>query len=377
MLTQRDVAAYLLERGLVEPKAVVGGDLVVLDASRRNANFQVISEHAPSYLVKQGVGGQREATIANEAATYEFLLQSGPSTFRRFLPARHLYSSQEHVLVLALLRPAQTLQQYHARTGRFPLWLAVEMGEALAALHNFDAENIAAHSPAQAAPFAVKPPPWVLSLHQPTMELYHQISNANLQIVRVLQSSGGGAMLDRLRASWQPRALVHYDFKGENVLVLGPGRAERAEGSRLKIVDWEAAGLGDPCWDIGSLFGEYLGTWLASIPVVAGGTPDQFLELAAYPLPRIQSALRCFWQAYARRMDMAGETAAQFLVRSTEYAAARLLQTAFEQSQGAIQVTRNTLGFVQLSFNILQRPLEAVVHLLGISLQDIMVPYAR
>ncbi|HYP20257.1 MAG TPA: aminoglycoside phosphotransferase family protein [Chloroflexia bacterium] len=376
MLTQRAVAAYLLERGLVEPKAVVEGDLVVLDASRRNANFQVISEHGPSYLVKQGVGEQREATIANEAAAYEFLLQSGPSTFRRFLPARHLYSSQEHVLVLALLRPARTLQQYHARTGRFPLWLAAEMAEVLAAVHSFDADSVAAHSPARIEPFAVKPAPWVLSLHQPSMEIYHQISNANLQIVSVLQSSGGGAMLDRLRAGWQPRALVHYDFKGENVLVLGPG-AGAAEGSRLKIVDWEAAGLGDPCWDVGSLFGEYLGTWLASIPVVAGGTPDQFLELAAYPLPRIQSALRGFWQAYARRMDMAGETAAQFLVRSTEYAAARLLQTAFEQSQGAIQVTRNTLGLVQLSFNILQRPLEAVVHLLGISLKDIMVPHAR
>jgi aminoglycoside phosphotransferase (APT) family kinase protein len=374
MLTQRDVAAYLLERGLVEPKAVVEGDLMVLDASRRNANFQVISEHAPSYLVKQGVGAQREATIANEAATYDFLLRSAPSTFRRFLPARHLYSGQDHVLVLELLRPARTLQQYHARTGRFPLWLAAELAEALAAVHSFDADTVAAHSPASARPIAAKPAPWVLSLHQPSMELYHQMSNANLQIVRVLQSSGGGAMLDKLRSGWQPRALVHYDFKGENVLVLGPGARD---GSRLKLVDWEAAGLGDPCWDIGSLFGEYLGTWLTSIPLLAGGTPDQFLELAAYPLSRIQPAMRCFWQAYARRMGMAGETAARFLVRSTEYAAARLLQTAFEQSQGAIQATRNTLGFVQLSFNILQRPLEAVVHLLGISLQDIMVPHAR
>jgi aminoglycoside phosphotransferase (APT) family kinase protein len=374
MLTQRDVAAYLLERGLIEPKAIVEGDLVVLDASRRNANFQLISRHAPSYLVKQGVGAQRETTIANEAAAYEFLLQAGPLTVRRFLPARHLYSSREHVLVLELLRPARTLQQYHARTGRFPLWLAAEMAEALAAVHSFDAGSVAAQSHAQAEPIAARPAPWVLSLHEPSMEVYHQISNANLQIARVLQSSGGGAMLDRLRAGWQPQALVHYDFKGENVLVLGPGAGE---GSRLKIVDWEAAGLGDPCWDIGSLFGEYLGAWLASIPVVAGGTPDQFLELAACPLPRIQPALRRFWQTYARRMDMAGETAARCLVRSTEYAAARLLQTAFEQSQGAIQVTRNTLGFVQLSFNILQRPLEAVVHLLGISLQDIMVPHAR
>jgi hypothetical protein len=47
-----------------------------------------------------------------------------------------------------------------------------------------------------------------------------------------------------------------------------------------------------------------------------------------------------------------------------------LVQSCYEQLQLAIQLMGIDLCLIQLSLNILQRPLEASVHLLGIELTE-------
>jgi aminoglycoside phosphotransferase (APT) family kinase protein len=135
----------------------------------------------------------------------------------------------------------------------------------------------------------------------------------------------------------------------------------------IKVVDWELAGLGDPAWDVGALFGEYLGFWLLSIPITGERPPEQFLDMAQFPLSRIQPALGAFWRSYKGQRGFSEEEGAQFLWRAVAYAACRLLQTAFESSQGASKLTGNALCFLQLSFNVLQRPFEVAAQLLGIA----------
>ena len=134
----------------------------------------------------------------------------------------------------------------------------------------------------------------------------------------------------------------------------------------LKIVDWELAGRGDPCWDLGSVFSEYLGFWLLSIPDPGAILSDQSPELARYPLNKLQPAMCSFWESYVRCMNFDATSSHEWLLRSVKYAAARLVQTAFERMQMVMQVTGTIVCFLQLSFNILQRPEEAIVHLLGI-----------
>src|SRR5690242_20580410 len=113
MLTHSAVGAYLLERALVGAQAVVEGDLLVLDAARRNSNFVVISERGPSYLLKQGVGPDRSASVDHEAAVYRFLRSGGGGNrFLRYLPECHLHDPAEHLLVLELRKGAETLREY-------------------------------------------------------------------------------------------------------------------------------------------------------------------------------------------------------------------------------------------------------------------------
>jgi len=136
----------------------------------------------------------------------------------------------------------------------------------------------------------------------------------------------------------------------------------------LKIVDWELADLGDPCWDIGSVFSNYLSHWLLSIPITGEVPPERFMELARYPLERMQPALRACWQAYMRRSKLDPAHTDRWLVRATIYAAARLIQTAFEHLQMAAHLIGNIVCLVQLSLNILRQP-QAAAELLGLPLR--------
>ncbi len=366
VLTPKEIAPYLIESGLVSARSIVEGDLAVLDASRRNSNFKVVSERGTSYLIKQGVDRERAGTVANEATVCSFLQSDAAyAPLRPYLPVLHMYSPEEHVEVFELLRDACDLREYHTRLGRFPTNLATDLGLVLGTLHS--ARSLAGKT----GQMQHRDAPWPLTLHRPSFALYERMSNANVQLVSTMQSFPAfGMLLDALRARWPEFAegeagtLVHYDIKLDNLLVV---RDRSGRTKCIKLVDWELAGLGDPAWDVGALFGEYLGFWLLSIPITGENPPEHFLDMALYPLSRIQPALGAFWRSYKEQMGLDGQEAAQFLWRAVAYAACRLLQTAFESSQGASRLTGNALCFLQLSFNVLQRPFEAAAQLLGIT----------
>jgi Ser/Thr protein kinase RdoA (MazF antagonist) len=364
LLRQTEVVPYLLQRDLLHPAMVVEGDLLVTDASRRNRNFRVLSERGASYLLKQGIGNHGVRTVGHEAAVYRVLREdSGPTGIKRYLPTCHGYDSERGVLMLELLRGAESLREYHFRRHRFPTSLAKQLGEALGGLHH--------EGPAAAHLTGAKGPAWVLSLHHPDVSIFREASAANLQLIRLLQGQEQfGHLLDELHEGWTSDAFIHGDVKADNVIVFAPKASRRK--TRLALVDWEMAGPGDACWDVGSVFGEYLATWLLSMPITGEAPPDRFVELARYPLEAIQPAVRAFWNAYVGRMGFDARSSHRRLTRSVRYGAARLLQTCYESSQTTAHLLGTTRCMLQLSVNILRRPLEASVHLLGIPLSESM-----
>ncbi|PYQ26415.1 MAG: hypothetical protein DMF56_24350 [Acidobacteria bacterium] len=337
MLTRSEVVPYLLRRGLIEAKSVVDGDLTIVDASRRNHNFGILRERGFSYLLKQGTDAERRETIANEALVYSSL------RLDPYLPRLVHYDSDEHVLILEYLTGARDLHEHQIRTGRFSSRLASSIGRALSILHRAPWRD----------EFFVHQAPWVLSVHRPNLESLCDTSGANLQVIKIVQQSAEYCeLLDALRAEWRAEALIHFDLKWDHCLV---------SSARLKIIDWEIAGVGDPDWDVGSIFSSYLHSWLRSIPITGETPPDRFLQFARYPLEKIQPALRAFWRSYA------GDAADERLLRTVRYAAARLTQAAYEQMQTVSEIGGTAVCALQLGLNILRRPQEAARHLLGIA----------
>ena len=79
-------------------------------------------------------------------------------------------------------------------------------------------------------------------------------------------------------------------------------------------------------------------------------------------------AIREFWEAYRKGRGFSRTESEDFVLSALRFGAARLLQAAFEQMQSSTVLTGNVVCLLQLSFNILQRPREALVQLLGLSI---------
>jgi hypothetical protein len=361
MLLQHEVAPYLLQRRLVGARAIVQGDLLVTDASRRNRNFKIVRRFGRSYLLKQGVGPEGKAPLAAEAAVYRLLHRHGsPAGLAPYLPRCYGFDAKNGVLAVELSPDGLNLREYVTRRGRFPSSAATALGDALGRLHRLPVPEGLDRRWSGGSHLR---PPWVLSLHRPLVGTLRKMSGANLQLVRLVQSTAGfGGMLDDLRLGWRPQTLIHQDVKPENIVLCPPSRHRH----RLWLVDWELAGVGDPCWDAGAVFGAVLGIWLLTLPFPSAGPLERSLVLAPHPLEGLQPAMRAFWRTYCRRMGLGGAAADEWLLRAARYGAARLVQTAFEQMQGASELTGNGLYLLQLSLNTLLRPHDACAILLGI-----------
>jgi hypothetical protein len=375
MLALSQIAGHLLERGLLDPEAVLDGQLVIVDLSSRNQNCAVSASGRDGLFLKQasrgadeGAGrafGAAEPSLAHEAAVYALLGSLPPRgpgcTIHTLLPRCHGYDTEHGLLTLELLEGSRDLTSHHLRTGRFSSEVARRIGAGLGDLH---ARGLPAVS-GQSEQFTGRLP-WVLGLDRPGTGLWREASNAGLELVQILQATPDMRhALSRLRGDWQVDAFVHHDIKWDNCLVVPDGRSPRH--LRLALVDWEFADLGDACWDAGSVLSNYLSHWLASIPVTGAEPPDRYLELARYPLTSMQPALRAFWLAYVRARQWNSAAADRALLRCVRYAGARLLQSAYERTVHLTRLDGTAVCLLQLSLNVMLRPREAAHHLLGIN----------
>jgi hypothetical protein len=314
----------------------------------------VESREGPSWLLKQGVGASGSAMVANEARAYGALHSLGPAV-QRHLPPWRGYDEGSGVLALGLLKDALSLRAFDQRTRRTPVGPARSLGRALGRVHRMtmraDVEADTAWTPA------------ALSLHRPGVELLHEGSAAAIELVKILQQTPGFAeRLEELRHQWRVRAFVHLDMKWDNCLLWG------SRHRRIALIDWEAACLGDPCWDIGSALSHYLSAWVFSVPVTGPTPPERFAQLAARPLDTMQPAIRACWKEYASELGLSPAATTGWLLQTVRFAAARLVLTAFETAQASTQLTGPLLLHLQLAHNMLERPHESAVHLLGIPL---------
>lgn len=363
LLRQEDVVAFLCRRGLMKPEHIVTGACDVIDSSRRNRNFKVISERGPGYLIKQGLGDERRRTVAHEAAMYQFLGSLPQSrAIAGLLPKLRLYDCDRSLLVLELVRNGRTVGELNRARGQFPRYIARALGEAVGLFHAFGASK--AVQSAYTRQFAVGVP-FGLSLQRPDLQIFRHASQAAIDLVRIVQQADGlPDFLDQLRINWTYDGLIHGDLRWDNCTV-STGTTVRRK-PQITFVDWELAGCGDPCWDVGTVFGEYLSCWLLSAPLSESTPPERYLTLARYSLESMQPSMRAFWSAYVSILALSSERAVELLIRVVRYTAARLVQTAFERVQMAAQVTGQTIFLIQVSKNMFDRPQQAAITLLGI-----------
>jgi aminoglycoside phosphotransferase (APT) family kinase protein len=358
VLDPRAAVALMLERGLVDRSEVADGELRVIPASRRNHNFHVLRTQGPSYILKQGVGRERRMTVAHEAAVYEFLASLERPGLRALLPRVIAYAPADCVLLLELVSAGESFERRTARRRRFSPAHARRLAQALATIHLTTAEAAAELS--GSLEFRRGMPRALAALRRPSVAMLGALSNGCMLAVRMIQSSDGFvALLDEVAGAWRPGCLVHGDLRLDNC-VLPPGPPRRGG---LRIVDWELARWGDPCWDAGAVLAWYLRTWLLACPISGETPPEAALRLGRYRFSEMQRAAGAFWATYRDEMSPAGSVS---LRRTTQFAAVHLLQSMVEELQTSVVLTGRAVCLAQLALNLLEHPDQAAIHFLAI-----------
>ncbi len=327
-LTPANLFHYLLYKKFADSEDVVSGAFTVRSLSRRNRNFHVHSG-TREYLVKQAAkwDADSRARLEREASVYwQSRTNQSLAPFVELAPRSYAWDPPNSILILEYLTEHTELYDL---ADRFSPDLALLAGKAMRKFHHaMQLDEYRSLFPAEL--------PQALSMHIAREADLADESAGRRELVRTVRKFPEFARsLDQLTEEWKPSTVIQGDWKRDNCLI-------PAGRDRIRIVDWEFAAWGDPLWDLATLLQSYWNFWICS--------PQQYL------LEEIQPALRAVFEGY-HLDEIAG--------KAIRFAAARMLQTAFERLEKAEQMSAEAVRLVQGSLNILTRPDWAAHQLLG------------
>jgi len=339
IITTRNLIHYCLAKQLVSHSSAVDGDFAVVDVSGRNRNYKVLRRSGPCYFVKQiqNWDAQAIAMLQCEAACY--WLPANDSNFSSLVPLTpdfFLYDPERQVLITRLITKGEDLWEHFRHHGEINSEIAGKLGHLLGTYHAAGANSITESSHNAIFPRQL---PWILSSARRNSHPFKQLSSATAELFDYVEGSTPlREALDEIREEWKCSALMHGDLKLENCILSGV-----APELSITIVDWELADIGDPCWDTGSILQSFISVRLMSLPAPnkSGVNFD---------------SLRSFWQRYVRAIGTDSETSLTLLQRCLRFAAARMIQSAYEYMQFSPHLSANARCLLEVSESVLANP---------------------
>jgi len=353
-LTDAAAVRVLADAGLLsrDPSAHV---FTSVDVVRRNRSLHLRLPDGTGFVLKQARRPDR-SDLANEAAVLRALQACDGAGVSRVAAGLLAFDPARMVLVTELLAGSVDLRRWLDGARALPRWVGAGIGGALAWLHGVRPASNGVGPLRRCDPF-------VLRLHRPALERFGDLSAGNLRLIRIVQATPVlTELLDDLRQAWEPSVPIHADVRLDNVMVRA-GRGIR----QVRLVDWELAGLGDPAFDVGAALAMFVEAWIWSIPFVGDGDAlDAGAAAARRPIRTMHAVLRELWNAYARTCALPGTGAAALLRRSVRFAAARLLQAAFESAAESFELSGHAVLLAQVAANLAEAPDLAAARLLGL-----------
>ena len=362
LLNGANICYYLLDKGYLSVKSIVDGDFSVHLTPSRNSNFIINKAQEPSFFVKQASGLEREKqeSLRHEATCYWLAnFEEEYQSLKAFLPEYHEYDYINHILVVDFLQDAMPLNHFYYQTDHFPLEVAEKKAALLASFHKDIYTQI---KNTKSFSLFKQSIPAVFMLVGNRQQYWTRGDNAaERQMLDLInQTPDFSEMVEKVRSSWEASSLIHCDIKSANFLI-----TYKKDGPvELRLIDWEMADVGDPCWDVAALFQIYFLLYIyADIKDEAKGKDRQTSELT---LQKMKPALRHFWQCYVEKMNFSEEDAKARLLKTMNFCALKLIHTCYESTVSAKELPASSAKMLQLSLNILQSPTEAVAALMGI-----------
>ena len=294
-LTATNLLAYLTDVGLASGADIVDHDVSIIEIGRRNRNFRVMLSARPSLFVKQVpvVVPETRLALMREAAAGQLAIEEASlPTLAAVIPRLLRYDPRHHVLVHEVIPGARCI----AEVLLDPAGIACDLVGAVAAtLGRIHRESARAGSLARVASCLGGEAPWVVEIGEKAERIMPTMDGASRELVAAIRSSPVlSASLASLGRDWRRTALMHGDFKWDNIVV-APG----SDGGRqIHIVDWELCNVGDPLWDVAGLMAALLQVWLLG-GALGGDSRPAPQTPGAVPISFVQCAAVCAWQAYS------------------------------------------------------------------------------
>ena len=356
MLTVDNAYAFLRDRGLLSPAAVVDDDLEITSSTRRNRNLQVKTENGGCYLIKQPEAEARGAheTISREIGFYRLCQEQPAAAPVRALLPRLVHSAVGDTLLVLDLVPNSTQLWPHYETSgpeAFPVAAAHAVGAALGLVHRTFAVPQLLHA-ARSAGLADDPPA-PLSLAHPSPDIRSYISPGALEIIRRVQAEDGLVpRLDAIAAGWTATTVVHGDVKLDNILLQDAASAgSDPSAQRVYLVDWELVQRGDPAWDVAGALRDFIFFWI--IFMQHDLEPDDMAARARFPLAVLQPAIRQLWASYRAAVVESAAVTEALLVRAIGYSGVRMIRTALDLASSFTDVPAPADLLLRVAVNLL------------------------
>lgn len=360
-LSKQNIVHYLLEKGLLQKAQLVSGQYSVGSVHSRNNNF-VIEQgiNNEQYFIKQVIKEDPFLidTLRMEAAIY--WLSNEHSQFeplKTLLPKLYDYDYDNHILIIEHLKNYQSLHQLQEQLLVFDTAIAKQIGKSLAQIH---IDIYTASQEEKAGQLFKKILPWIFFFGRDGVRNQPETTNASKQLESLILSDENYCeAIKQNGQKWEPNCLIHGDIKWSNILI------ENVEkGKKIKIVDWETADFGDPCWDIAGVLQNYLSNWAFA------AQQNEAKRKKAFDKTHMQLAIQAFWNSYCEEKNTTIREQKIMLSKSFQFAALRLLQTCIEASSYQQNLEAKTAGILQLTKNILLKSDELIFELLGIDIKQ-------
>ena len=142
---------------------------------------------------------------------------------------------------------------------------------------------------------------------------------------------------------WSPEALSHFDVRFDNFLLVSK--------SKVFILDFEFACLGDAAWDFSCLVGQLIAAAVLSIDTTKAKNELSFdsdlMDTMEFTLNALNKRVLSGPENHTRNF---------LLSRLPYFAVAHVLQMLYELTLGELTLSRHVVLGIQLSENIARHP---------------------
>lgn len=361
-LTVSNLAHYLTARSYTQISDIVDGHFSVIEAGRNNRNFKVRWGSSKGSFIKQtkSLEAFPLASIRKEAFCYQWA-QRFPD-WAKLIPSLIDYDAPRHTLILELLPHSQNLREYYHQQAMFPEHVASSLGQALSIFHAIDVDSLAdSRIDSQHRPNFSKRVPWIFTYHKKSLFDPAHLSGGAEQLGDVVRGLPQLQLdLARLFDIWRFEEIIHADIKWDNCLVYSEQNV-----LQMKIIDWEVVDIGDARWDVGSVFHAYLSHWIMRHYSDPKQQRQSMIDETKQRMPNMFASIQAFWSSYCSARKIADADRSAYLTVCLEFAAVRMLQTAFESLRFCTEMSPHAYALVDLSQQVLLDPRRAAAELFG------------